>query len=382
MSTAGRSCARRRCGAALLGLLAGVSLAGATVSFDFDGQTLSITASGNAGENIVVAVADGQVTVNGTPAAATNSVVSIEVLGSPADDTIDLVTIDPSDLPALTSVTIDGGGGTDQIFGSQGDDTIIDDDGGDTLNDQGGNDTYIISPVGGNIGPTELAGAGAGDDTLALEGTSGDDVFKVGSGQASLGGRVVTLTISQLDGVTLMGHAGDDTFVVTPLDQTPVTIDGGAGNDHLAINNQGLSATQSSNQITLSGKAAVTFSGIENVTNCDFGALANSDADGDGVPDDCDVDNATGGGGSTGGGSGGDQGGSGGSSTGGATTGGGSGTGGTSGDTSGTDTATDNLLPAACGAGLCGFGFVPAMPLMLAGLGGFKWRLRRSRRRR
>ena len=382
MSTAGRFVAGRRGLAGLFGLLAGVSLAGATVTFDFDGQTLSITASGNGGDNIVVAVANGQVTVNGTPAAATASIVSIEVLGSPGDDTIDLVTIDPSDLPALTSVTIDGGGGADQIFGSQADDTIIDDDGGDSWVDQGGDDTYIISPTGGNNGPTELSGIGAGNDTLVLEGTSGDDVFKAGSDQASVNGRLVTLTISQLDGITLMGNAGNDTFVVVPPDQTPVTVDGGADNDHLAIDNQGISVTQSGSQISLSGKAAVTFSGVEYVTSCDFASLASSDSDGDGVPDDCDV-NTSGNSGSTGG----DQDGTGGSSPGGgtATTGGSgtSGSAGTSGDTGGTDNpAPDDLLPAACGAGMCGFGFVPAMPLMLAGLGGFKWRLRRGRRTR
>ena len=399
MTTAARPAIGRRSAAALLGLLAGAALAGAAVTFQFDGQTLSITASGNAGENITVAVASGQVTVNGTPAAPANAVVSIEILGTPADDTIDLVTIDPGDLPLLTAVTIDGGGGADQIFGSQGNDTIIDEDGGDDWIDQGGDDTYIISPTGGNLGPTELSGAGAGSDTLSIEGTSGDDVFKVSAGQVSLGARSVTIGIAQLDAISLMGNGGDDTFVVAPLDNTPVGIDGGAGNDHLAIDNQGLSATQSSGQISLTGKAPVRFSGVENVTNCDFATLASTDNDGDGVPDECDVnpnagDGVGGAGGDDAGGDdnggqngpadGGQDGLGGGDSVGDNSPGSGDAGPGAGGDApgddaDGTDMPADALLPAACGAGLCGFGLVPAMPLMLAGLGGFKWRLRRGR---
>ncbi len=389
----------------------------ATVNSEFDGQTLRITADGD-GESIIVANGDANATVNGTAVAPANAIVHIEVIGSPGDDQISLVSVNAGDFPALVSVSIDGGGGADQIFGSQLDDTIIDDDGGDEWTDQGGNDTYIVDVSAGGVGQTMLLGLGLGEDTLSVEGSSGSDLFLVGSGQTSVGARSVVYTIDNLDLLSIRGLGGDDTFVVQPADAFPISIEGGTGRDHLVINNNGNTVTQTSASIEVSGAMPVNFTGIEDVSNCDLASLDPTDCDGNGVADACELasgvatdaddngvidaceQNVTGGddNGSTttgstadnttsdgtttgtGGGSNGTTDGSGdtpGSSGSGAS--GGAASTGTGSETSGGVTG-DNLSQTLCGAGLCGFGFVPSMPLMLAGLAGFKWRIRRSTR--
>jgi Ca2+-binding RTX toxin-like protein len=168
------------------------------------------------------------------------------------------VSPDPPEGPYLDEDVINGNGGNDTLVGGPGNDTIHADSGNDTINGGAGNDklyggtgnSYIFGGPG-----NDLEVGGSGHDLLGwgaygapeegepdtgsntFEGTGGDTVadFQFAKGP---------VTVS-LDGVANDGEAGQDDNVEPSIAEvrgseyndtltagvTPVTLDGGGGND-------------------------------------------------------------------------------------------------------------------------------------------------------
>lgn len=76
------------------------------------------------------------------------------------------------------------------------------------------------------------------------------------------------------------GDSNNDTFTITPSATTPITVDGGLGNDTLNFNADGLPVTILGNQITAAGRAPLTFVNIEavHITNAAGGGSVTLDA--------------------------------------------------------------------------------------------------------
>ncbi len=145
---------------------------------------------------------------------SSSDVRSITVVGSDADDMIDLSGVTSGAFTALTGVTIRAGDGNDTLIGSEFADTISAGRGNDSILGGGGND--LLNGAGGQDSLYDSAGddhlfGGAGNDVL--DGGIGDDVIRGQGGKDSLSGG---------DGNDLLyGNAGND------------TLSGGAGNDIL-----------------------------------------------------------------------------------------------------------------------------------------------------
>ena len=86
-------------------------------------------------------------------------------------------TINASTVPAVLSLTIDGGAGNDTIIGGQGNDTLLGGDGNDNVNGGrgndvallgNGNDTFIWNPGDGS----DIVEGQAGTDTLVFNGSN------------------------------------------------------------------------------------------------------------------------------------------------------------------------------------------------------------------
>ena len=183
-------------GAAVAALLAVPGVASAAVTSSVAGGTLTVTS--DADDAIAITCVANQVKINGadpgTGAAKCDAITAIDVHGGPGANNINLAavtTADPAvdtDFPAVTSVTIDGGGGDDLINGSQypdtihggnGNDRIIGDNnaGGTRDNSQGdnGNDTLVWNPGDGD----DINEGGDGTDTIEVNGGGGGEQFDV-----------------------------------------------------------------------------------------------------------------------------------------------------------------------------------------------------------
>jgi Ca2+-binding RTX toxin-like protein len=153
---------------------------------------------------------------------------------------------------------IEAGGGNDQVIGGNGGDWIYGEDGDDRL-DGGNGDDWVFA---GNGNDTALGGAGsdyvdggAGDDLLSggegvdglfggdghdvLQGEDGDDWLLGEAGtDVLLGGTGNDLLIGGTEDDRLEGGDGDDVIWSTLTDGYDSLIDGGAGNDTLAITSE------------------------------------------------------------------------------------------------------------------------------------------------
>src|SRR5262249_42141934 len=117
-----------------------IDLAGTIGGAQGDGQADQVIVNGTNGNDHGIVTASGtKVTVTGLPAAVSvdhadaGDVLAIN-LGNGND------TIDASAVPAVLSLTIDGGAGNDTIVGGQGNDMLSGGDGNDTVNGGRGND--------------------------------------------------------------------------------------------------------------------------------------------------------------------------------------------------------------------------------------------------
>ena len=96
------------------------------------------------------------------------------------------------------------------------------------INGGAGDDSYTVDPT--NVtGSVILAdAAGQGNESLTIQGTTGNDAINVSGVSTSINGHTVTYS-STIRSITVLGLAGNDTFHVTPSLYAPITIDGGNG---------------------------------------------------------------------------------------------------------------------------------------------------------
>jgi len=148
-----------------------ISTAGGNDTITFSGTGEGFDAvTGGAGSDVIVPLTDG--TTIGLRSISTVEDIDatgrtgIHILGSTANDVLNFTAV------ALTNiVSIDGGGGNDQITGSGGDDWIIGRAGTDTLNGGPG-----VDKIDGGAGNDTLRG-GVGNDTFLFAAGFGNDTI-------------------------------------------------------------------------------------------------------------------------------------------------------------------------------------------------------------
>ena len=130
------------------------------------------------------------------------------------------------------SVVLDGGGGNDALTGGSGSDVLIGGAGDDILSGGSGNDEYTGGPGTNtlmemvNRGTDTVAETSDADFTLtdtSLTWRVGTDI--IGSDQSLL----------NIENVRLAGGSGDNDFSISPLKGGSLSVDGGTGNDTLAL---------------------------------------------------------------------------------------------------------------------------------------------------
>jgi Ca2+-binding RTX toxin-like protein len=233
-------------------LLALPGIANAEVTSTVTGTELTVAS--NAGDGIAIASDGTNVTVNGAPVAPATpaaTLTEITVNGGPDANVITLVGVTKAAFPAITAVTLNGGGGPDTITGSEypdvmnggeGDDRLIGDnnDAGtdDVANGEGGNDTMVWNPGDGD----DTNEGGAGTDTVEVNG-GGNEQFTVKPSPTA--GRVLfdrvnpapfNVDIGTSERLDLNAAGGDDSLVSDAgLDALGFTLDisGGEGIDNL-----------------------------------------------------------------------------------------------------------------------------------------------------
>ena len=251
-------------GAAAVAALAFPAVASANVTSTVAAGALTVT--GEANDGIAITCLANQVKVNGqdpnSGAAACDAITSIAVTGGDGANVIDLSGVQDrddavdTDYPAITSVTIDGGGDNDTITGTEHTDTMRGGDGNDRIvgdenkaagsfdvfEGQGGDDTLVWNP--GH--DSDKMDGGDGTDTIEMNGGGGGEQFTVKP--SATAGRVqfdrtgptppgpFTLDIGTSERLDFNANGGDDSLVSDPgLDALgfKLDIDGGAGNDTL-----------------------------------------------------------------------------------------------------------------------------------------------------
>jgi Ca2+-binding RTX toxin-like protein len=135
-----------------------------TVTTIFNAGALTVTS--DAADDITIATdTSGNVTVNGNSdptgngAFSASTVTSIGVTGGAGDNAIDLAGVTTAAFTSLTSVSVDGGDGNDEIGGSEFDDSLNGGAGDDQIAGRGGDDTLI-----GGTGADNLIGD---DETIS-----------------------------------------------------------------------------------------------------------------------------------------------------------------------------------------------------------------------
>jgi Ca2+-binding RTX toxin-like protein len=237
-------------------------------------------------------------TISGTPTGAlfqrvTPGPFSVDII-SPTENLLlnanggaDIVT-GTVELSGVLTMTVNGGDGDDLIKGTDGpdtlngdagDDTLIGFRGPDTMNGGADNDTLVWNNGDGS----DVMDGGAGDDTVVVNGSSLSETFAITPttlvAVADVQGPLVGSTFFQrvtpgpftldieAENVEVNGNDGDDTFDVTPLDNTDVDFDGGSAPtaDILRVNAQGNAVEVDSTQVSVAGKQPVTHSDVETV---------------------------------------------------------------------------------------------------------------------
>jgi Ca2+-binding RTX toxin-like protein len=248
-------------GAAAAALLAFPGAASAAVTSSVAGDALTVNS--DAGDTIAITCVANAVKVNGadpgTGGAACDLITSITVNGGPGDNLINLSGVEDrddtvnTDYPAITSVTIHGNSGDDDILGSEHVDTMLGGDGDDRIiGDQnklagsrdvfeGGNgdDTLVWNPGD----DSDKMDGQAGTDTIEVNGGGGGEQFAVGP---SATGRVsfdrtgptppgpFNLDIGTSEKLDMNAGGGDDSFTAAAgLDALgfKLDVDGGIAND-------------------------------------------------------------------------------------------------------------------------------------------------------
>ena len=174
---------------------------------------------------------------------------------------------------------MDGGDSADRLLGGMGDDHLIGGDGDDYLSGSLGDD--LIEGGEGNdeifLGRgTDTAWGGGGDDILLEGNTAGSDSLHGGDGNDYI--EVIRISSIGGDVLTVTGGSGDDSIDVSVSPAgTTISIDGGEGNDRIALR------SMTSASITLgAGADVIDLGGFTSpgsaVTVTDFQAGAGGDS--------------------------------------------------------------------------------------------------------
>lgn len=208
-------------------------------------------------ENLLLNGNDGDETVTGTT--GLNGVITVTVNGGNGND------------------SIRGGDGPDTLNGEGDNDTLVGFRGPDTMNGGPGNDTMVWNNGDGS----DVMDGGEGDDVAVVNGGTLSETFVItpsgsvatsGLGAVAVGSvffqRVTPGPFSldiEAESVEVNGNDGDDTFNVTPLDNTDVHFDGGSQStaDILRVNALDRGVDRSGNIIIVAGKQPVTHEGVE-----------------------------------------------------------------------------------------------------------------------
>ncbi len=207
---------------------------------------LNITGASNTGGGSVVisnngdAAAGQGITVSGPISTTGAGVVTINS-GSPLT-----VTANVTSASAITLSAAETPGAGDDLTVNLG---VTIQSTGSSVTLQGGDN--ITVPAGSTI-------QAAGTITITADHASAD---AAGANVVVTGTLIGTSALINVDA----GSTDDDTFTVTPSALTPVTVDGGGGNDTLNFNADGLPVTIQGNVITALGRAPVTFANTEAV---------------------------------------------------------------------------------------------------------------------
>jgi hypothetical protein len=175
----------------VFGLAAAAASAAVTAEY-FDG---SLSVSSDAADAIVVTCAGGTTKVNGADPegdpAPCSRVESVEVVGGPGANTIDLAGVTTAAFTSVQTVSVFGDEDNDTIAGTQHADELEGDLGDDTLRGNAGDDE-----LGGGSGDDRVLG-GAGNDTLyaafgndSLDGQAGSDTYRLDLYELGPSGRV------------------------------------------------------------------------------------------------------------------------------------------------------------------------------------------------
>ena len=232
---------------ALVAALAAVALAtptsaGAAVTFNVNGDTLTVTSDQEA-DTITLAAAGGVITVNRQATTlAANDDAKIVVNAGDGVDTVDASALATADYSALTvnggneDDLLTGGSDNDHLLGDGGNDRVIGFKGNDDLEGGDGNDVLVwnngdnTDVVNGNAGADEVEvnGAATAGDVFTAEPNAGRVLFTRTN--------LVPFTIDfSAERLTVNGLGGGDTFNgdagLAPL--TLLSLNGGAGVDSL-----------------------------------------------------------------------------------------------------------------------------------------------------
>ncbi len=178
--------------------------------FDQNGGNMTVTASGNAGDDSLFYTGSGSATFNGNAgndslAIGGNASASSVMRGGENNDELSNFTTNGANIAQFGdggNDTLIGGTGNDSsLFGGAGNDSLFGGLGADVLN--GGADNDILEFNASDIAAGESAIGGSGDDELRVAGEAAADNFQI----AESGG-VVTVTLTGVGDVTLNGVEG------------------------------------------------------------------------------------------------------------------------------------------------------------------------------
>jgi Ca2+-binding RTX toxin-like protein len=244
----------------------------------FNGSSANeIIAVGPNGSHVVVSRDVGNVAMD------VSNIENVTINAGAGDDII----FATNGLAPLTSLTVDGGAGNDQITGGDGNDTLIGGDGDDTVtgargNDVAmlgsGNDTFIWNPGDGS----DTVDGGSGSDTLVFNGSNAAERMTISANgsHASLFRDVgnITMGLNSIEKIQIAALGGADNITVNDLTGTgvkqvainlslqgagdgsadTVTVDGTSGNDHISVVSNGTSVLVNGlpAQVTVDGAEA------------------------------------------------------------------------------------------------------------------------------
>jgi Ca2+-binding RTX toxin-like protein len=197
--------------ASVVGFLLTATAASAAVTAEFVFGTL--TASSDADDAIAITCTGGTTKVNGGDPegdpAPCGAVESVEILGGPGPNAIDLTGLTAAAFPAAEDIAAYGDEGNDTITGSPLADAVDGDEGDDTLRGAAGDDR-----LDGDDGSDTLLG-GAGDDTLvaadgndSLDGQAGSDTYRLDLFESTSSIRVADTGAEGTDAIDLLECEG------------------------------------------------------------------------------------------------------------------------------------------------------------------------------